>query len=69
MLVHAVWLLAARHGLALWVERVPSEDHIADGPSRNNYAAVERVQATWSNPVVPAQVWQPHAWIDVEVRV
>ena len=43
LLVYAVWLEAIRHGLALWFERVPSDDNIADEPSRNLFVTVENV--------------------------
>ena len=43
LLVYAVWLEAIRHGLTLWFERVPSDDNIADEPSRNLFATIENV--------------------------
>ena len=43
MLVYAVWLEAIRHGLTLWFERVPSDDNIADEPSRSMFATVQDV--------------------------
>ena len=34
LLVHEIWSMALRNHMALWVYRVPSEDNIADLPSR-----------------------------------
>ena len=36
-LVHAVWLMAARNNVGLWIERVGTKDNIADDPSREEY--------------------------------
>ena len=69
LLVHAVWLLAARLRAALWVERVASDDNIADDPSREEYSLLEAVQGTFVAPIVPEQVWDPASWMDVRVVV
>ena len=38
-IVHAIWLQAARLHMELWVDRVPTEENIADLPSREEYSA------------------------------
>ena len=32
--VHCLWLMAAKLGITMWIERVPTDDNIADLPSR-----------------------------------
>ena len=41
LIVHALWLHAARVGYGLWVERVASKDNIADLPSREAYKVLD----------------------------
>jgi len=65
LIVHSVWLLAARMGMALWIERVPSHDNIADDPSRENYDLLKALGAVYWEPVVPREVWEPDAWESV----
>jgi len=45
-LVHTIWLKLAQLRCGAWVERVPTEKNIADLPSRESYALLERMQAT-----------------------
>eukprot|EP00969_Alexandrium_andersonii_P070768 3123625-Alexandrium_andersonii.AAC.1 len=62
MLVHAVWLLAARRSIGLWIERVASDDNIADLPSRESYDALEALRAAWVPPRLPRELEDPRAW-------
>ena len=52
LIVHALWLHAARVGYGFWVERVPSKDNIADLPSREAYGVLEGLGAVWAEPVI-----------------
>ena len=61
--VHALWLQAARNGHGLWVERVPTKDNIADLPSREEYALLEEIGATWTYPVMDAAFKEPEKWM------
>ena len=36
----------------LWIERVPTDDNLADLPSREEYALLEEMHAQWREPVV-----------------
>lgn len=62
-LVHGMWLLAAKYGFALWIERVSSEENIADEPSREEYATLEHLGATWVPPGLREEFWNPSAWL------
>ena len=42
-LIHAVWMIAMRLGLAVWTYRVPTKDNIADLPSRESYELLAQV--------------------------
>ena len=62
-LVHAVWLMAARNNVGLWIERVGTKDNIADDPSRGEYKLLELMGAKYSPPTVPDELWEPHTWM------
>ena len=36
-IVHCIWLFAAKHGINLRIDRVPTKDNISDLPSREEY--------------------------------
>ena len=50
LVVHALWLHAARFGYGLWIERVASKDNISDLPSRESYRLLEEMGAAWVEP-------------------
>ena len=51
-LVHSIWHHAFVKKIRLWIERVPSEENIADNPSRFEYEVVaKRLKAEWREPV------------------
>ena len=41
-LVHAVWLQAAKLGIDMRVDRVPTEDNISDLPSSEDYVLLQK---------------------------
>eukprot|EP00969_Alexandrium_andersonii_P115670 5114688-Alexandrium_andersonii.AAC.1 len=45
LLAHAVWLLAAKYDVGVWVERVGTDDNLSDLPSRQRYEALEAMGA------------------------
>ena len=63
-LVHGMWLLAARHGFGLWIERVASEWNIADEPSREVYDGLESIGAAWVEPILRDEFWNPCEWLE-----
>ena len=44
-MIHSLWLFAAKLNCQLQVERVPTKENIADGPSREDYHLLEALQA------------------------
>ena len=49
-LIHGVWSLVMKLKIHLWIERVPSEDNIADSPSRFDYELLTDIGAAWVAP-------------------
>jgi hypothetical protein len=52
-LVHEIWTLALSCGISIWVDRVPSDDNLADLPSREEYRLLEQLGAAWKAPLLP----------------
>ena len=51
MAIHNVWTFAARQQIGIWVDRVPTKQNIADGPSREDYSTlVDVMGADWVEP-------------------
>lgn len=55
-LVHSAWLLAAKWGFGVWVERVQSHYNVADLPSRESYKALEAIGCRQVRAVVPREL-------------
>ena len=51
-MIHELWTLAVHSRIHMWLERVASEDNIADLPSRESYGVLEELGATWRKPVL-----------------
>jgi hypothetical protein len=51
-LVHEIWTQAMRFQIHLWVQRVPSEENIADLPSKCDYRLLKELGATHRKPVL-----------------
>ena len=64
ILVHSIWLLAAKYNFSLWIERVPSKLNIADDPSREVYTTLEGIGARWVPPVLRREFWFPKEWLE-----
>ena len=60
--VHCVWLAAAKLGIGMHVNRVPTELNIADLPSRELYEPLVNIGAAWVKPVLDARFWKPESW-------
>ena len=67
-LVHAQWTHAAEHGMSLWVERVSTDDNIADLPSRNEFQVLEQAGAQYVVPVLREQYWELETWSILQQR-
>ena len=67
LIVHAIWLLAARMNAGLWIERVGTHDNIADSPSREEYGVLEALGAVKTEPFVANAFVRPAAWESVSL--
>ena len=52
-MVHEIWTLALVKKIKLWIERVPTEDNIADLPSRFKWQLMYDIRAIWREPTLP----------------
>ena len=52
-IVAATWKAALAFGCSLWVERVPTDENIADLPSREEYRCLEALNALYLAPGLP----------------
>ena len=55
-LVHAVWLLAAKHDIGLFIDRVSSHDNVSDFPSRGSYGLLAALRAERREPRLPVEL-------------
>ena len=65
------WQQALRNRTKVWLERVASDDNIADEPSRDEYGLMNLLGARWRPPVVAQFVvdgmpWAPDGPVAVE---
>ena len=51
-IIHCIWSIALRGRFGLWVERVPTDDNIADLPSREDYRLLYKLGAKWRKPMI-----------------
>ena len=63
-LLHQMWVHIARLQIFVWVQRVPTDDNIADLPSRQQYAALEAIQAERREPTLDDVYLSAEAWTD-----
>ena len=52
-LIHEIWTIALAFGMHLWLDRVPSDENIADLPSREEYSLLRDIGAKWKAPLIP----------------
>ena len=62
-LVHSIWRMALGANCNMHVQRVASEDNIADLPSRESYSLLYRLGAEWIPPVMDVASFDPSAWL------
>ena len=67
-IVHALWLKAAQLKAHLWIDRVPTDDNIADLPSRTEYELLYAHGAKFVDPCLDEIFWQPEAWSTLSAR-
>lgn len=51
-IIHEIWSLALCGGFGLWIERVPTDENIADLPSREDYELLRKLDAQWWEPKI-----------------
>ena len=61
-IVHAIWTVAVRLRAGVWIERVCSEENIADEPSRQHYETVNGLGAQWTEPSLKGVLLAPKRW-------
>ena len=44
-IIHGIWKRAAELNAELWIERVDTKLNVADNPSRESYALLQRLRA------------------------
>ena len=67
-LVHSIWLKAAQLHSQLWVSRVPTDENIADLPSREKYQLLWAMGAKHRKPHLDRRFWYPEAWESVSLQ-
>ena len=67
-LVHEQWTHVAEQGLALHIVRVATDDNLADLPSRNEFAVLQRAGGTPLEPVLKDRYWQSETWEVLQER-
>ena len=51
-IIHGIWSLAFHGRFGLWISRVPTDDNIADLPSREEYDLLFKLGAQWWEPQI-----------------
>jgi hypothetical protein len=52
-MVHWIWMWAFKAHSQLFTERVPTDDNVADGPSRGKFEALRRLSVNFVPPLLP----------------
>ena len=67
-IVHEIWTLAYHNQTHLWLQRVATDDNIADLPSREEYQLMRDIGAVWREPVLANLVFTDVFSIDAQSR-
>ena len=57
-----MWTFFALHGIEVWIERVPTESNLADLPSREEYALLDKLHVHKSVPLLLPCFENPASW-------
>jgi hypothetical protein len=57
-IVHCIWLAIARTCTRAWFERVPTDDNVADDPSREQYELLRLIGGQRCEPRLEASFWR-----------
>ena len=66
--IHCIWTHAARINSYLHVMRVPSEENIADLPSRCEYDLLHALDASWLAPVLDVVYTKRESWAALSLK-
>ena len=61
-IVHALWRRFLELHMSVWVMRVPTDDNLADEPSREYYDTLWRLKARQVVPLLDASFKAPQTW-------
>ena len=67
-IVHCLWKKAVQLRADLFIDRVPSDDNIADLPSREDYELLRVIDAVWRTPLLDDEFHCPDAWEALSLR-
>ena len=67
-IIHGIWIHAVRLQAHLHILRVPTEDNIADLPSRCEYDLLERIGAPWYTPKLANHYCAKECWRVLSLR-
>ena len=67
-LIHTIWLKLAQLRCGVWVERVPTEDNIADHPSREEYALLRKIGAKRLEPRLDSMFDNAQTWEALSIQ-
>ena len=56
-LVHRIWSFCFDHKVSPWLSTVPSDDNVADGPTRGDYAVLASLGSKLITAQVPSVCW------------
>ena len=65
LIVHGLWLHARRSGYDIWIERVASQENIADLPSRGSFEVMKGLGAQEMDPHIDPAFLRPTEWHNV----
>ena len=61
-IIHCMWTFFALHGIEVWIERVPTESNLADLPSREEFALLDKLHIHKSVPLLLPCFENPASW-------
>jgi len=67
-IVHTIWLMLMRLNASVYVTRVPTEDNVADLPSRRSYSLLEKIGAKRLRPLLNRAFWSKEAWVPHQLQ-
>jgi len=67
-IVHAQWFHAAVNHIALFIKRVPTDDNIADLPSRREFKILREKGAIKAEPLLSQEFLKASTWQSVNER-